>query len=79
MRFALSPATAVIAVVKHVASTGPVVRLDLEREDNGSSLEAAIPREIFRALGVEIGDRVGVAPRNLRIFESPGGTSPARV
>jgi len=68
-RLDLSPAHALVAVVRYVASAGPVVRLELEREDDGTALEAEIPRERYRELGVGVGDRVGVTPRNLRVFE----------
>jgi sulfate transport system ATP-binding protein len=64
-----SPARAVIAVVRYVASAGPVVRLELQREDNDAALEAEIPRERYRELGIAVGDRVGVIPRKLRSFE----------
>ena len=69
----LSPSHAVSAVVRYIASAGPVVRLELQREDNGEALEAEIPRERYRELGIVIGDHVGVTPRNLREFQKSAG------
>lgn len=71
------PARAVMASVRYIASAGPVVRLELQREDNGQGLEAEVPRDRFRESGIQVGDRVGVVARTLRSFEAagePGGT-----
>ena len=62
------------AMIKYVASTGPTVRLELQRIDNGQMLEAEIPRERYRELQLAVGDRVGVSPRNLRVFPQVTGT-----
>jgi sulfate/thiosulfate transport system ATP-binding protein len=59
---------AVVASVRHIASAGPAVRLELMREDNGSSLEAEISRDRYRELALNVGDKVEVTPRNLRTF-----------
>lgn len=59
---------AVLATVQFIAAAGPMVRVELHREDSGNSLDAEITRERYRELGLKIGDRVGVTPRNLRIF-----------
>jgi sulfate transport system ATP-binding protein len=69
---AQSPSGAVIAVVRYIASAGPVVRLELRRQDNDATLEAEIPRERYRELGIAVGDLVGVTPRNLRSFGEAG-------
>lgn len=63
-------AGAVVALVRFIASAGPVVRLELRREDNGNSLDAEISRERYRELGLSVGDKVDVTPRNLRTFSS---------
>jgi sulfate transport system ATP-binding protein len=60
----------VVATVRHIASAGPVVRLELKREDNGNSMDAEISRECYRELGLAVGDKVDVTPRNLRTFSS---------
>jgi len=63
-------AGAVVASIRHIASAGPVVRLELMREDNGNSLDAEISRDRYRELALSVGDKVEVTPRNLRTFPS---------
>ena len=58
----------VVASIRHIASAGPVVRLELMREDNGNSLDAEISRDRYRELALNVGDKVDVTPRNLRTF-----------
>jgi sulfate transport system ATP-binding protein len=58
----------ITATVQFIAAAGPAVRLELMRQDNGALLEAEITRERFRELALRVGDKVGVAPRNLRVF-----------
>lgn len=60
--------TTVEALVRHVASVGPVVRLELERRDNGDRIEAELTRERFGELKVQAGDAVHVKPRKLKVF-----------
>ena len=60
----------VVASVRHIASAGPVVRLELLREGNGNSLDAEISRDRYRELALSVGDKVEVTPRNLRTFPS---------
>jgi sulfate transport system ATP-binding protein len=62
--------TAVAATVRHIGWIGPVVRLELQREDTGQSLEAEIPRDRYRELDLKVGDRVDLTPRNLRVFDN---------
>jgi sulfate transport system ATP-binding protein len=64
--------SAVVATIRFIAAAGPVVRLELEREDTGSALEAEISRERFRELELSVGDKVDVTPRNLRVFAQQG-------
>ena len=58
----------VAATIRYIAAAGPVVRLELLRDDNGSSLDVEISRERFRDAALRVGDKVGVTPRNLRVF-----------
>jgi sulfate transport system ATP-binding protein len=58
----------ITATVKFIAAAGPAVRLELTRQDNGGLLEAEITRERFHELALRVGDKVDVAPRNLRVF-----------
>ncbi len=63
----------VIATIRYISSAGPLVRLELQRDDSGNSLDAEISRERFQALGLSVGDKVDVTPRNLRVFHNTGG------
>lgn len=57
------------ATIRFIASAGPVVRLELIREDNGGELEAEITRERYHELALTAGQKVRVTPRILRMFE----------
>ncbi len=59
---------AVAATIRYIAAAGSVVRLELLREDTNSSLDVEISRERFRNSALRVGDKVGVTPRNLRVF-----------
>ncbi len=59
----------VAATVRFVSSAGPVVRLELTRDDNGGALEAEITRQRYHELALKAGQRVRVMPRILRVFE----------
>ena len=65
----------IAATIRYVASAGPTVRLELERNDTGQLLEAEIPREKFRELQLVVGDQVGVSPQNPRVFPQVTGTN----
>jgi sulfate transport system ATP-binding protein len=66
----------VAAKVLHIGWIGPVVRLELQREDTGQALEAEIPRDRYRQLDLKIGDLVDLTPRNLRVFnEDPADSA----
>jgi sulfate transport system ATP-binding protein len=70
------PRDAVAATVRFIAAAGPAVRIELQRDDTGdnagdtagTALEAEISRERYRELDLAVGDKVGVTPRNLRVF-----------
>ncbi|MFN3649639.1 MAG: sulfate/molybdate ABC transporter ATP-binding protein [Armatimonadota bacterium] len=55
-------------LIRHVSTVGPVVRLELERRDNGDRIEAELTRERFRELAVKTGDAVHVKPKKLKVF-----------
>ena len=61
------------AVVRHIRGAGPFMRIDLERLDTGEPIEAELPREAFKTLGIEIGQQVYVKPRSLRVWMDPDG------
>ena len=70
---------AVIARVRYIGAAGPVVRLELRREDTGNSLDAEISRERFRELDLRIGDKVDVIARNVRVFADELGSQGAGI
>jgi sulfate transport system ATP-binding protein len=70
---------AVVATIRYVGAAGPVVRLELLREDTGKTLDAEISRERFRELNLSLGDKVDVTARNLRVFADELGTGGAGI
>jgi sulfate transport system ATP-binding protein len=70
---------AIMATIRYIASAGPVVRLELKREDTGNSLDAEISRERYRELDLNVGDKVDVTPRNLRVFQKELHTGGAGI
>jgi sulfate transport system ATP-binding protein len=66
------------AIVRHIRAFGPVVRLELDRVDDGSSIEAHLPRAQYEQLAVTKGQRVFVSPTSVRVFARPDRGSTAR-
>ncbi len=56
------------AAVHYIHAVGPVVRLELLRDDDSEIIEAELPRERFEQLALEEGDQVYLRPRNFRVF-----------
>lgn len=54
--------------MNHILPIGPIVRLELGREDESELIEAELTRERFRELNLRTGEHVYVRPRNLRVF-----------
>ncbi len=61
-------APTVEAVIRHIHAIGATVRLELERSDNGGSIEAELTRERFQELALKTGEQVHVTPRKLQVF-----------
>ena len=78
-RHAAGRSDAVVATVRYIGAAGPVVRLELQREDTGNSLDAEISRERFRDLNLSVGDKVDVIARNLRVFTDELGSRGAGI
>jgi sulfate transport system ATP-binding protein len=55
------------ATVRHVNAAGPVVKLELEGE-GASVLRVDLSRERYAALSPQVGERLYVQPRRLRVF-----------
>ena len=56
------------ASVIHILCAGPVARFELERLDTMEIIEAELPKGRYRELGLRIGDKVFIRPRNIRVF-----------
>jgi sulfate transport system ATP-binding protein len=59
---------AIRAIVRHVHTIGPVVRIELERLDNGQVVEAHLTKERQRELELRVGESAYFRARNLRVF-----------
>lgn len=56
------------ALIRHINPVGPLVRLELDRCDNGQALTVELQREVYVSLGLKVGERVYVTARKARIF-----------
>ncbi len=56
------------AVISYIHAIGPLVRLELQRDDQSEVIESELTRERFLQLDVEVGNKVYVYPRNVRVF-----------
>ncbi|MBN9428471.1 MAG: sulfate ABC transporter ATP-binding protein [Burkholderiales bacterium] len=65
-------APGVVARLVRALRFGPMVRLELERDDDeNASIEAELPVERFDLLGLKPGEPLIVRPRNARVFAQP--------
>jgi sulfate transport system ATP-binding protein len=62
----------IAAVVNHIQSIGPIVRLELDTSD-GESIEAQLSRERFGELQLRHGEQIYLKPRHLRLFLQAAG------
>ncbi len=60
--------TAFRVKVTHIQAIGPLVRLELQREDDTEVVEAELSRERFRELALQTGESVWIKPRSMRVF-----------
>lgn len=74
-------AVGIVAELQRAIVVGPIARLELWPEDpqqpdgHDPLIEAQIPADHFRALGLKEGDRLVVSPRKARVFLSAHSTS----
>ncbi len=66
-----SDAAALEAVIRHMRSFGPVVRLELDLVEGGRTIEAHLTRERVEDMGLTRGQRVYVSPTRARVFAEP--------
>jgi sulfate transport system ATP-binding protein len=57
-----------MGTVARIQAAGPVVRVLVESAEFGVGLNVELSRDRFAALGIELGDRVYVSPRRVRVF-----------
>jgi ABC-type sulfate/molybdate transport systems ATPase subunit len=58
------------AVVRHVHSFGPVVRVELELMHDRRTIEAHLPRHQYAQLAVTKDQQLYVVPTNVKVFPS---------
>lgn len=56
------------ALVRHIQVVGPLIRLELQRRDNGEPLAAELSQERYRQLSLQAGELVFVSLQNMRVF-----------
>ena len=60
--------SALAAIVRHVNSAGPLIQIELERTDDGSSFTVHLPRDQGRSVQLTPGVRVFVHFEKVRVF-----------
>jgi sulfate transport system ATP-binding protein len=58
--------------LRRAHAIGPLAQLDLERADNAQMIEAVIPNERFRELGLKDGETLLVKPKRMHVFVDQG-------
>ena len=58
--------------LRRAHAIGPLAQLDLERADNSQIIEAVIPNERYRELGLRDGETLLVKPRRMHVFVDQG-------
>ncbi len=61
-------ADAVSATVSHIHVIGPIVQIELKREDAEEFLEAELSKEHYKTLSLQVGEKVYVKPKQLKVF-----------
>ena len=55
-------------IISHIHLLGPIVQMELRREDLDEFLEAELSKEQFLHLQLHVGDQVFVKPKQLKVF-----------
>jgi sulfate/thiosulfate transport system ATP-binding protein len=61
----------IAATVRHQVVNGPVLRIELELVETGQAIEAEAVRHAGEASGLKTGQRVGLMPRQIKVFAAP--------
>ncbi len=65
-------ADGIVVKLRRAHAIGPLAQLDLERADNAELIEAVIPNERYRQLGLKDGETLVVRPKRLHVFVDEG-------
>ncbi|GGI11170.1 sulfate/molybdate ABC transporter ATP-binding protein [Gottfriedia solisilvae] len=60
--------TSISAIVTHIHAVGPIVYVEVLREDTKEYVEVELMNELFIKLNIELGERVFVRPNELKVF-----------
>jgi sulfate transport system ATP-binding protein len=69
-------AQGIVVKLQRSHAIGPLAQLELARADNAAPLEAIIPNERFRQLGLKDGETLVVRPTRMQVFAGPAEISP---
>jgi sulfate transport system ATP-binding protein len=67
---------AIPARISDLSAVGPIVRLELQRQDGGGTLRAEVSRARYKELGFEKGDEVHVSPQRIKVFDNDASEMP---
>ena len=56
------------ATVRYLHAVGPIVRIELRRQETGEVIEAEVPKMRYHELNPKVGQTVYIRPRNLKIY-----------
>lgn len=60
--------TSISAIVTHIHAVGPIVYVEVLREDTNDYVEIELMNELFYELKIQLGERVFVRPNELKVF-----------
>lgn len=58
--------------IEHIHAVGPIVRVELKRDDNDAYIDAALTKEQYQSLRLMLGDQVYIRPRKVAVFVDEG-------
>ncbi len=60
--------TSISAIVTHIHAVGPIVYVEVLREDTNEYVEIELMNDLFYELDIQLGERVFVRPNELKVF-----------
>ncbi len=63
---------AIAAIIKQIQPVGPIVRLQLNRQDTGQLIDAELSRERYRELGLKVSETVFIKPKHWTVYQGEG-------